>query len=44
MFARAATAPIRMKSGITDSEYALARVNGTVPNILSAFGQPSSAA
>ena len=44
MLARAATAPIRMKSGITDSEYALASVNGTVPNILSAFGHPSSAA
>ena len=44
MLAREATAPIRMKSGITDSEYALASVNGTRPNIFSAVPQPSSAA
>ena len=29
---------------MTESEYALASVNGTVPNIFSAFGQPSIAA
>ncbi len=44
MLAREATAPIRMKSGITDSEYALARLNGTEPSIFSALAQPSSAA
>ena len=44
MLPREATAPIRMNSGITDSEYALASVNGTRPNILSAVPQPSIAA
>ena len=44
MLPRAATAPMRMKSGMTESEYALARVNGTRPNIFSAGPQPSSAA
>src|SRR5258705_11137311 len=44
MLARDATAPIRMKSGITESEYALARGNGTRPNIFSPGPQPSTAA
>jgi len=44
MLAREATEPIRMNSGITESEYALASVNGTRPNIFSAVPQPSSAA
>ncbi len=42
--AREATAPIRMKSGITESEYAVDRLNGTLPSIFSALGQPSAAA
>jgi hypothetical protein len=33
-----------MKSGMTDSEYALARVNGTRPNIFSAGPTPSRTA
>jgi len=44
MLPRAATAPMRMNSGMTDSEYALASVKGTRPNIFSAGPQPSSAA
>ena len=41
MLAREATAPIRMKSGITESEYALASSNGTDASIFSALRQPS---
>src|SRR5258708_38420818 len=44
MLAREATAPIRMKSGITESEQALASANGTEPNIVSARGHPPTAA
>ncbi len=44
MLARAATAPMRMKSGTTESEYALASSKGTEAIMVRALRQPSIAA